>query len=91
MINNVTGWSAGWQAISKRDILESLGEIVVPILALAGQHDAASPVGNVEKIARCARNGRFALVPRSAHMQRIEQTETFSRYVIEFLDEVLPR
>lgn len=65
-----------------------LGEVRVPVLAIAGDLDEPGTDETARHLAASVKNGRFELFPGTAHMLNMEQPERFNRLVLEFLAEV---
>jgi 3-oxoadipate enol-lactonase len=68
-----------------------LGEIRVPVLAISGDLDEAGTVERCRHLADSVADGRFDLIPGTAHMLNMEQPERFNRLVLQFLAKVEAR
>lgn len=75
----------GWRAIGGHDVRERLPELAMPLTAVAGSADAASPLRRSEELAARARNGRLVVVDGAPHMIHLECPERFSAAVSEHL------
>ena len=62
-----------------------LAEIRVPVLAIAGEEDAA--YGATRSIAEHVPGAKFASIPHAGHLSNLEQPELFNSAVREFLQE----
>ncbi|MDI2030228.1 3-oxoadipate enol-lactonase [Saccharopolyspora sp. TS4A08] len=69
------GYAGCCEAISTFDVRERLGEVEVPVLAIAGAEDPATPPEMVRLIADTVANGRFEVVEDSAHLLNAEKPE----------------
>lgn len=65
-----------------------LGEVRIPVLSIAGDLDAPGADETSRHLAESVPNGRFELIPGTAHMLNMEQPERFNRLVLDFLAEV---
>jgi 3-oxoadipate enol-lactonase len=88
--DEVSNWSATWQAIAGFDALPRLGEVHVPTLVLAGERDAATPVPATEALAAAIPGARHVVLPGAPHMMQIETGTAFARAVLRFLAAVEP-
>lgn len=75
----------GWRAIAGHDVRARLGELQMPVTAVAGSLDAASPPARSEEIARGVQNGRLVVAEQAPHMIHLECPEQFSALVEEHL------
>ena len=69
------GYAGCCEAISTFDLRDRLGAIAVPVLAIAGADDPATPPDMVRVIADGAPDGRFETVADSAHLLNAEKPE----------------
>jgi 3-oxoadipate enol-lactonase len=65
-------FAAAWRAMSQHDVLDHLGRIRVPVTAIAGEQDAASPIEALRAIAEGVANGRLVVLP-GPHMLQLEE------------------
>lgn len=75
----------GWRAIATHDARPRLGELQVPVTAVAGARDAASPLERSREIAERAPHGRLVVAEDAPHMIHLERPEQFSRIIQEHL------
>lgn len=59
----------------------------VPLLFLAGEHDALTPPDRMREMAEMAWSAHFALIPDAAHMSAVENPAAVAQVVAEFLKE----
>ena len=78
----------GWRAIATHDARPRLGELQMPVTAVAGSRDAASPLERSREIAERAQHGRLVLVEGAPHMIHLECPARFSTVIREHLDRV---
>jgi 3-oxoadipate enol-lactonase len=74
------GWSGNFTAY--------IAECSVPVLYLAGEHDAVTPPQIIAKAATLVRGARFQLVPGAGHSAYFETPDAFNAAVFAFLREV---
>lgn len=87
--------SAG-QRVTRRDFLTchsfdvrgQLGEIAVPSLAIAGEHDSLTPPAYAEYLADHVEGCRLATVEDAAHLSMLEQPRTFNRALTAFCERI---
>jgi pimeloyl-ACP methyl ester carboxylesterase len=83
---SVAGITAALGAMAERpDSAETLRQAAVPVLAVAGAHDAITPPSDAERMAALAREGTFAVIPDAAHLSNVERPAEFNRVVQAFL------
>ncbi|MGH8690962.1 MAG: alpha/beta fold hydrolase, partial [Burkholderiales bacterium] len=79
----VPGYVGCCQAIAKLSTTARLKEIKRPVLAIAGEQDAAAP--GTRFIGENVPGAKLVLIPQAAHIANIEQAEAFNRALREFL------
>jgi 3-oxoadipate enol-lactonase len=79
----VPGYVGCCQAISNLNTTARLKEIKRPVLAIAGEQDAAAP--GTRYIGENVPGAKLVMIPQAAHIANIEQAETFNRALREFL------
>jgi 3-oxoadipate enol-lactonase len=75
----------GWRAIATHDTAARLAELTIPVTAVAGGRDAASPLARSQQIAERTRNGRLVVVTDAPHMIHLECPKQFSAVISEHL------
>ncbi len=75
----------GWRAIATHDALPRLQELQVPVTAVAGTRDAASPLERSREIAERAPNGRLVVAEGAPHMIHLQCPAQFSEIIREHL------
>jgi len=78
------GYAANCGAVRDADFRDQLGEIRVPLLAIAGTEDAVTPPSGSLFIQEHVAGAEFAEF-HAAHLSNVEVGEPFSRRVIDFL------
>lgn len=73
--------------IGRADSRPTLAEIKVPTLVVAGADDALIPLEHSREIADGVSGARLEMVPHCGHMGMIEQPQTYTRLLAQFLDE----
>ncbi len=71
------------------DVEDRLGQVLQPVLALAGRHDRTCSVEGAEAIAAGVPRGELVVFERSAHMAFVEETEAYLAAVRSFLGTVV--
>ena len=79
---------ADFQANDAFDVMDRLGEIVVPTLIIGGTDDSMAPVKFQQYLADNIPNARLVLVPEAGHYPMAEQPAAFDRALIEFVLEL---
>ncbi len=73
-------------AIRNMDHLPILPSIKVPTLIVVGEQDMGTPVSAAEVLHREIKQSKLVVIKQAAHLPNIEQTQSFNRTVLEFLD-----
>jgi 3-oxoadipate enol-lactonase len=84
MATPVAGYIANSEAVRDMDHRENLRDITAPTLLIAGRHDVATPVEGMEFM-RARIKGASLTVLDAGHLSNIEQAETFTTAVLDFL------
>jgi len=79
----VPGYVGCCQAIARLNTSARLKEIKRPVLAIAGEQDAAAP--GTRYIGENVPGARLVMLAGAAHIANIEQPEAFNRALREFL------
>jgi 3-oxoadipate enol-lactonase len=77
-------WAAAWKAMSKLDCLDRLGELQMPVLALAGAQDVSAPPLFLHAIANAVKFGEYRELNPGTHMMPMEQPDAFATELIAF-------
>lgn len=77
------GYAAVCRALAAYDLRERLGEIDVPVLAVAGSHDAATPPDSLREIAEGVRRGRYVELEGVAHLAPAERPDEVAALIRE--------
>jgi 3-oxoadipate enol-lactonase len=81
------GMAAMLRGMAERaDSAPTLVGIDVPVLVLGGEDDAASPVGELQAIARGIRGAELRIIPRAGHYAALERPEDVGPLLREFLE-----
>src|SRR5215217_9675383 len=67
------------------EVEERLGDIIQPVLVLAGRHDRTCSVVAAQAIAEGVRHGELVVFESSGHMTFVEENEAYMRAVRDFL------
>lgn len=76
-----TAYAAVCGALATFDVRHRLGEVAVPVLAVAGAHDVATPARLLEEVAGGVRDGRLVVLDGVAHLAPAEVPEVVARLV----------
>jgi 3-oxoadipate enol-lactonase len=79
----VPGYVGCCQAIAKLNTTARLKDIKRPVLAIAGEQDAAAP--GTRYIGENVPGAKLVMIPQAAHIANIEQAAAFNRALREFL------
>ena len=79
----VPGYVGCCHAISNLNTTARLKEIKRPVLAIAGEQDAAAP--GTRYIGENVPGAKLVMIPQAAHIANLEQPEAFNRALREFL------
>ena len=79
----VPGYVGCCHAISKLNTTARLKEIRRPVLAIAGEQDAAAP--GTRTIGENVPGAKLVMIPQAAHIANIEQAGAFNRALRDFL------
>ena len=79
----VPGYVGCCHAISNLNTTARLKEIKRPVLAIAGEQDAAAP--GTRYIGENVPGAKLVMIPQAAHIANIEQAKAFNRALEEFL------
>jgi 3-oxoadipate enol-lactonase len=80
------GVARALEAMRERpDSTSELGRIRVPVLALVGEEDSLTPVGEARKISEGVPDSRLILLPRAGHLSNLEAEESFNGALRAFL------
>jgi 3-oxoadipate enol-lactonase len=86
---NVEGLELATKAITRRtSVLERIAEITVPTLVIVGGQDIATTPDKAQRIVERIAGARLETIAGSGHMTPIEQPESISQLLSEFLAEV---
>ena len=67
-----------------------LGGVSVPTRVVVGSQDMLTPMGDAEEVAELIPDAELTVLGGAAHGLMVEQSGTFNRVVLEFLDRVAP-
>ena len=77
------GYMAVCGALATFDVRDRLGEIAVPVLAVAGEEDAVCPPALLREVADGVPGGRYAELPGVAHLAPAEAPEAVADLIRE--------
>jgi len=72
---------------SRTDTTELLPKISIPTLLIAGYHDTLASAKVMESMHQAIRNSEFHILPDSAHISNLENSELFNTILMQFLRE----
>lgn len=79
------GYAGCCEAIRDMDLRDRLGNISAPTLIIAGADDPATPPEHGGLIRDLVPDARLEVIPQAAHLANVEQPETVTREVLDFL------
>jgi 3-oxoadipate enol-lactonase / 4-carboxymuconolactone decarboxylase len=74
------------EALADFDVRSRLREIAVPVLAVAGAEDFATPSQLLAEIAQGVKHGELQILDRAAHLAPAEAPEEVAKLIIEYCD-----
>lgn len=87
----IEGWEVALQLFTlsqtPRPFVDRLNEIAVPVLYITGAEDRVIPPNLTESYATATPDAELKVIPLCGHVAHEEQTETFIRSVIDFLND----
>ncbi|MCM2317224.1 MAG: alpha/beta hydrolase, partial [Thermoanaerobaculia bacterium] len=83
---SVPGVTAALAAMASRpDSAGTIRNSAIPLLAIAGDHDAITPPADAERMASLSADGTLAVISDAAHLSNVERPAEFNRTVQAFL------
>ncbi len=79
------GYAQVCDALADFDVRERLGEIAVPVLAVAGAEDVATPVELLAQVAAGVQRGRLVVLDQVAHLAAAEAPDAIAGLIEEQL------
>ncbi len=83
--NPPMGYAANCRGVGELDIVDQLPKIKCPLLIIAGELDASTPVEDSELILKNVAQSEMAIIKGASHFASEEQPEEFNRLNIEYL------
>jgi len=77
--------SAVMGVITRKGVLDEIGDIAAPTLVLVGEDDVPTPISRARTIAGAIKDARLEIVPHSGHSSTIEQPDAVSALLSEFI------
>ena len=81
----VEGFAGCCEAIAKIDVLDRLKEIDCPALVIVGDQDHGTPPEMARQIHDNLRGSELLIIKSAAHLSNVEQADTFTRAMTDFL------
>ena len=79
------GYLQAYGALTESNIFDSLKDIDLPALVLAGGNDPIARAGDCERVARALPHADYHCIENSGHYVNLEQAEIFNRLLADFL------
>jgi 3-oxoadipate enol-lactonase / 4-carboxymuconolactone decarboxylase len=79
------GYASCCTAIQTMSIVDSLDEVGVPTLVVAGAEDQATPLDHARRIAAAIPDARLEIVEGAAHMGNVERPAEFTALILSHL------
>lgn len=76
-----------FQTCDRFDVRDRIGDIVLPALAVTGEHDQYTPPWYHEFLAEEIPTAMFEFLDECAHLSMLEQPAAFNATLTTFLDE----
>jgi pimeloyl-ACP methyl ester carboxylesterase len=88
--SGIDGMASALVALAARtDSTESLAQIKVPTLVVAGEHDLITPVKVMRAMADKIPNVTFEVVPNAGHLSNLEAPDLFNQLLMEHVQRVV--
>ncbi|AUQ52471.1 putative 3-oxoadipate enol-lactonase (plasmid) [Phaeobacter inhibens] len=84
----VNGYLGCCHAIAQADLSNTSAQLMLPVLALAGTEDQASPPDLVRTTAEMIAGARFEQIDGVGHLPCVEDPQGFARLLTEFLEDL---
>lgn len=81
----VDGYAGTCAALRDADLTESTRALKLPVLCLVGDQDGATPPELVRSTADLIEGARFKIIDGAGHIPNVEQPETTTRLIADFL------
>lgn len=75
-----------FRACDRFDVMERLGEIVLPTLVCVGEHDQMTPLKYARFLQERLAKAELVVIPEAGHMPMLEQPETLNAALARFLE-----
>lgn len=72
---------------ARDDVAHRLGQITVPTLVIAGEHDRPCPPRRASEIAAAVPGARLAIIPAAGHLSTVEQPDRVNDVLVPFIRE----
>lgn len=82
------GYAGCSAAVAGTDFFATTASLTLPTLAIAGDHDGATPPDLVHETAELIRGARFHIVRGAGHLPMVERPDAFAGILTEFLKEI---
>ena len=79
------GYAGCCEALCSADLRESIQKIELPVLAIAGSEDLATPSDLVETTAKMIRDAEFKVIDGAGHLACVDQPESFAGLIGSFI------
>lgn len=76
------GYALTCEALAAFDVRDRLAEIAVPVLAIAGAHDTATPPSSLAEIAAGVPNSRLVILEDTAHLAPAERPDEVAAHLL---------
>lgn len=76
------------RACDRFDVMDRLGEITVPVLAIVGDEDVMTPPKYAHYLADKCPDARVAVIPGGTHMVFAEKPNAVNRVIEDFIDRI---
>ncbi|HEX7705392.1 MAG TPA: alpha/beta hydrolase [Thermoanaerobaculia bacterium] len=84
--SSVEGVTSALRAMAERaDATAVLAGVTVPLLVIAGEHDAITPPADAERMAAAVAGAKLVIVPAAAHLSNVEKPEEVNAAIEEFV------
>jgi 3-oxoadipate enol-lactonase len=81
----VSGYAACCEVLAEADLSDDLGRIDIPLLAIAGADDPATPPERLASIVESVPNGRLVILESAAHVPTYEQPVALAAAILNHI------
>ncbi|MEX0859981.1 MAG: 3-oxoadipate enol-lactonase, partial [Cucumibacter sp.] len=85
---NREGYAATCATLRDTDLTKAAATISAPTLVVVGEHDLSTPPDLVRATAELISAARFEIIRNAGHIPSIEQPDTLTRLITDFMEDI---